>query len=514
MYDKLAGMTGTADTEATEFNEIYKLDVMVIPTNRPLARIDNGDVIYKTNREKFMAVVEDIIERHSEGQPVLVGTISIENSETLSEMLRKRGVPHNVLNAKHHEREAEIVAQAGRKGAVTIATNMAGRGTDIILGGNSELLAQRESAGAEDPEAAYAQTLSRYQDLCAKEKQDVLEAGGLYILGTERHESRRIDNQLRGRAGRQGDPGASRFYLSLEDDLLRIFGSHRVAYVMDRLKIPEGEPIEHRFISKAIENAQKKVEAHNFDIRKHLIEYDDVMNTQRNVIYTQRREVLAGEQLPETFAAIMDEMVEDIVTTFCPEKTPPEDWNWTSLNEDFYSQFNMPPAPINVNAQNLTPALLSDHLKQQVRDRLEEREAEFTPPVMAHLMKVLLLQTIDAQWKDHLLSIDHLKEGIGLRGYAQRDPKEEYKREAYELFLQMMGRIRQEVVQKLFRIQLAREQDVERMEQRKRRHQMVFNRAGGEDAAPKPVVRQEKKVGRNDPCPCGSGLKYKKCCGQ
>jgi preprotein translocase subunit SecA len=514
MYDKLAGMTGTADTEATEFNEIYKLDVMVIPTNRPLARIDNGDVIYKTNREKFMAVVEDIIERHSEGQPVLVGTISIENSETLSEMLRKRGVPHNVLNAKHHEREAEIVAQAGRKGAVTIATNMAGRGTDIILGGNSELLAQRESAGAEDPEAAYAQILSRYQDLCAKEKQDVLEAGGLYILGTERHESRRIDNQLRGRAGRQGDPGASRFYLSLEDDLLRIFGSHRVAYVMDRLKIPEGEPIEHRFISKAIENAQKKVEAHNFDIRKHLIEYDDVMNTQRNVIYTQRREVLAGEQLPETFAAIMDEMVEDIVATFCPEKNPPEDWNWTSLNEDFYSQFNMPPAPIDVNAQNLTPAVLSDHLKQQVRDRLEEREAEFTPPVMAHLMKVLLLQTIDAQWKDHLLSIDHLKEGIGLRGYAQRDPKEEYKREAYELFLQMMGRIRQEVVQKLFRIQLAREQDVERMEQRKRRHQMVFNRAGGEDAAPKPVVRQEKKVGRNDPCPCGSGLKYKKCCGQ
>jgi preprotein translocase subunit SecA len=514
MYDKLAGMTGTADTEATEFNEIYKLDVMVIPTNRPLARIDNGDVIYKTNREKFMAVVEDIIERHSEGQPVLVGTISIENSETLSEMLRKRGVPHNVLNAKHHEREAEIVAQAGRKGAVTIATNMAGRGTDIILGGNSELLAQRESAGAEDPEAAYAQILSRYQDLCAKEKQDVLEAGGLYILGTERHESRRIDNQLRGRAGRQGDPGASRFYLSLEDDLLRIFGSHRVAYVMDRLKIPEGEPIEHRFISKAIENAQKKVEAHNFDIRKHLIEYDDVMNTQRNVIYTQRREVLAGEQLPETFAAIMDEMVEDIVATFCPEKNPPEDWNWTSLNEDFYSQFNMPPAPIDVNAQNLTPAVLSDHLKQQVRDRLEEREAEFTPPVMAHLMKVLLLQTIDAQWKDHLLSIDHLKEGIGLRGYAQRNPKEEYKREAYELFLQMMGRIRQEVVQKLFRIQLAREQDVERMEQRKRRHQMVFNRAGGEDAAPKPVVRQEKKVGRNDPCPCGSGLKYKKCCGQ
>ncbi|ABA89562.1 preprotein translocase, SecA subunit [Syntrophotalea carbinolica DSM 2380] len=514
MYDKLAGMTGTADTEATEFNQIYSLDVMVIPTNRPLARKDEGDVIYKTNREKFLAVVEDIIERHAGGQPILVGTISIENSEVLSSMLRKRGVPHNVLNAKHHEREAEIVAQAGRKGAVTIATNMAGRGTDIILGGNPDLLAQRESAGAENPEAALAQALVKYQEVCAQEKQDVLAAGGLYILGTERHESRRIDNQLRGRAGRQGDPGASRFYLSLEDDLLRIFGSHRVAYIMDRLKIPEGEPIEHRFISKAIANAQKKVEAHNFDIRKHLIEYDDVMNTQRNVIYAQRREVLGGEQLPETFAAIIDEMVEDIVATFCPEKSAPEDWGWASLNEDFFSQFNMPPAPLEVPASDLTPTVMLEHLKQQVDARLQEREAEFTPPVMLHLMKVLLLQTIDAQWKDHLLSIDHLKEGIGLRGYAQRNPKEEYKREAYELFLQMMGRIRQEVVQKLFRIQLAKEQDVERMEQRQRRHRISLNRAGGEAEAAKPVVRDEKKVGRNDPCPCGSGLKYKKCCGQ
>jgi preprotein translocase subunit SecA len=514
MYEKLAGMTGTADTEATEFSEIYKLEVVVIPTNRPLARTDQGDVIYKTTGEKFKAVVEDIIQRHAEGQPVLVGTISIENSEILSEMLRKRGVPHNVLNAKHHEREAEIVAQAGRKGAVTIATNMAGRGTDIILGGNPELLAQRETSGTEEDEAVHAQALARFKEVCAKEKQEVLAAGGLYILGTERHESRRIDNQLRGRAGRQGDPGASRFYLSLEDDLLRIFGSHRVAYIMDRLKIPEGEPIEHRFISKAIENAQKKVEAHNFDIRKHLIEYDDVMNTQRNVIYTQRREVLAGRQLPETIAAIVDEMVEDIVATFCPEKTNPEDWNWTSLNEDFYSQFNMMPNPVDVSARNLTPALLVEQLKQQVHQRLREREEEFSMPVMLHLIKVLLLQTIDSQWKDHLLSIDHLKEGIGLRGYAQRNPKEEYKREAYELFLQMMGRIRQEVVQKLFRVQLAREQDVERMETRQRRQQVMFNRAGGESEALQPLVRHDKKVGRNDPCPCGSGLKFKKCCGQ
>jgi preprotein translocase subunit SecA len=283
---------------------------------------------------------------------------------------------------------------------------------------------------------------------------------------------------------------------------------------MDRLKIPEGEPIEHRFISKAIENAQKKVEGHNFDIRKHLIEYDDVMNTQRNVIYSQRREVLAEEQLPETYAAIMEEIVEDIVATFCPEKSNPEDWNWKSLSEDFYTQFNMTPAPLEVAAHDLTPAVLLAHLKEQVRQRFQERETEFTPPVMAHLMKVLLLQTIDAQWKDHLLSIDHLKEGIGLRGYAQRNPKQEYKREAYELFLQVMGRIRQEVIQKLFRIQLAKEQDVERMETRQRRHQMVFNRAGDADVASKPQIRQDKKVGRNDLCPCGSGLKFKKCCGQ
>jgi preprotein translocase subunit SecA len=512
MYDKLAGMTGTADTEATEFNEIYKLDVMVIPTNRPMVRNDMADVIYKSNKEKFRAVVEDIIDKHGQGQPVLVGTISIENSEVLSDMLRKRGIAHNVLNAKHHEREAEIVAQAGRKGAVTIATNMAGRGTDIVLGGNAEMLARREAEHADDPETAYRQALETCQTSCRSEKEAVLASGGLYILGTERHESRRIDNQLRGRAGRQGDPGASRFYLSLEDDLLRIFGSHRVAFVMDRLKIPEDEPIEHRFISKAIENAQKKVEAHNFDIRKHLIEYDDVMNTQRNVIYTQRREVLGGEDLRSTFEAIIDEIVEDTVATFCPEKTPANEWHWDSLGEDFFNQFNMPCAFPEVPARELTPSLLVNHLKEQARVRLAEREEEFTEPVMDHLMKVLLLQTIDLQWKDHLLSIDHLKEGIGLRGYAQRNPKEEYKREAYELFMQMMGRIRQEAVQKLFRVQLARERDVDRMEERQRRRRMSFNR--GDDSAQQTVTRQEPKVGRNDPCPCGSGKKYKKCCGR
>ncbi len=513
MYDKLSGMTGTADTEAAEFHEIYKLDVMVIPTNRPMVRIDQSDVIYKTEKEKFQAVAEDVAERHKKGQPALVGTISIEKSEVLSEMLRKRGIPHNVLNAKHHEKEAEIVAQAGRKGAVTIATNMAGRGTDIILGGNPEMLARRESATAEEPEAAFTAVLPRFQEQCAREKAEVLEAGGLYICGTERHESRRIDNQLRGRSGRQGDPGESHFFLSLEDDLLRIFGSQRVAFVMDKLKIPEGEPIEHGIISKAIENAQKKVEGHNFEIRKHLIEYDDVMNRQREVIYTQRKEVLAGENIRETVEGIIAETAEDMVATFCPEKTPPTDWNWESLVEDYLNQFNFVPELPNPEAKGLGREALETRLIEQAMARLSAKEEDFTTPVMEHLMKVLLLQTIDSQWKDHLLSIDHLKEGIGLRGYAQRNPKEEYKREAYSLFMAMMGRIRQEIIQKLYRVQLQREDDVERMEAEQRRRRLVLNRVGGEDQAKKPVTREEDKVGRNDPCPCGSGKKYKKCCG-
>jgi preprotein translocase subunit SecA len=515
MYEKLAGMTGTADTEAAEFAEIYKLEVMVIPTNQPMVRLDQPDLIYKTEAEKFKAAIEDMIGRHQQGQPTLVGTISIEKSELLAEMLRKRGVPHNVLNAKQHEREAEIVAQAGRSGAVTIATNMAGRGTDIVLGGNPEMLARREAATAEDPEAAYAQLLEKYRALCAADKEAVRQAGGLYILGTERHESRRIDNQLRGRAGRQGDPGESRFYLSLEDDLLRIFGSHRVAFVMDKLRIPEDEPIEHGMISKAIENAQKKVEGHNFEIRKHLIEYDDVMNKQREVIYTQRKEVLAGENIRETIEGIITEAVEDMVATFCPEKTPPADWNWEGLAEDFANLFYTPASLSDPAERGLAQATLEERLKQQVAARLGEREAEFTPPVMEHLMKVLLLQTIDGQWKDHLLSIDHLKEGIGLRGYGQKNPKQEYKKEAYGLFMEMMGRIRQEVIQKLFRVQLAREDDVERMEEaEQKRRRLVLSRAGGAEQAPKPAVRDEEKVGRNDPCPCGSGQKYKKCCGK
>ena len=514
MYDKLAGMTGTAETEATEFREIYGLDVVVIPTNRPMQRQDNADVIYKTEKEKFLAVIEDIIECHKQGQPVLVGTISIDKSEVLSALLKKRGVPHNVLNAKQHEREAFIVAQAGRKGSVTIATNMAGRGTDIVLGGNPEMMARSEAAAAEDPEARFVELLPEYQQRCKQEKEDVLAAGGLYILGTERHESRRIDNQLRGRSGRQGDPGKSRFYLSLEDDLLRIFGSQRVAFVMDKLKIPEGEPIEHGIISKAIENAQKKVEGHNFDIRKHLIEYDDVMNKQREVIYTQRREVLAGEDLHGTYHGIIDETVEDMIASFCPEKTPGSEWDWKRLTEDFINQFNFMPDFSAIDRTTCRHEELDASFKEQARRRLQEKEEDFTPPVMLQLMRILLLQTIDSQWKDHLLSIDHLKEGIGLRGYGQKNPKEEYKREAYGLFMEMMGRVRAEVLQKMFRIQLAREEDVEQMEAEQKRQKISLNKVGGEEQSKKPTVRDEDKVGRNDPCPCGSGKKYKKCCGR
>lgn len=511
MYDKLSGMTGTADTEAQEFAEIYKLDVVVIPTNRPNQRTDFADVIYKTEVEKFNAVIEDIVDAHQRRQPVLVGTISIENSELLAEKLKKRGVKHNVLNAKHHAKEAEIVAQAGRAGAVTIATNMAGRGTDIVLGGNAEMMAEAASNHADDPER-YDELLEQFNTQCNTEREEVLEAGGLYILGTERHESRRIDNQLRGRAGRQGDPGCSRFYLSLEDDLLRIFGSQRVSYVMEKLRIPENEPIEHGIISRAIENAQKKVEGQNFEVRKHLIEYDDVMNRQREVIYTQRREVLGGEDIRETWNAMLEEMVEDIVATFCPEKTPVQNWNLSSLADDFHNQFHFWPQ-LPGEGERTTQAELEQSLKQQVFKRLEEREEELTPKVLEYLMKMLLLQVIDSKWKDHLLSIDHLKEGIGLRGYGQKNPKQEYKREAYNLFMEVMGRIRQEAIQKLFVVQLVQERDVEQMEAEQKQRKIVTNRSD-EPKQDQTVVRSEEKVGRNDPCPCGSGKKYKKCCGR
>jgi len=518
MYEKLSGMTGTADTEAEEFHKIYNLEVVVIPPNRPLLRPDFPDVVYKTEKEKFAAAIEEIKQLHAKGQPVLVGTISIEKSEVLSELLKKWGVPHNVLNAKQHEKEAEIVAQAGRKGMVTIATNMAGRGTDILLGGNPDAMARQWRR--ENPEAGeeeYAAKLEDCRELCRQEHDEVISLGGLHILGTERHESRRIDNQLRGRSGRQGDPGSSSFYLSLEDDLLRIFGSERVSKIMDLLKIEEGEAITHAMISKAIENAQKKVEAHNFDIRKHLIEYDDVMNKQREVIYTQRKEILAGRDIRASFMEMIDETVGDIVAAYAIDKVSGHQWDWEGITETLHRTFAIDVDFPEQTIARLNPENFSKMLKEQVLQLFSDKLGHFGDELMDHLIKVIMLQTIDQQWKDHLLSIDHLKEGIGLRGYGQKDPKQEYKKEAFNLFMALILRIRAEVVEKIFWVQLSREADmeeeVERLEeeQRKQKHKLTFNMAPEELAKPAKTARV---AGRNDPCPCGSGKKYKKCCGQ
>jgi preprotein translocase subunit SecA len=516
MYKKLAGMTGTADTEAREFKEIYNLDVVVIPTNMPMIRADNHDVVFKTESEKFDAVIEEIKDCHERGQPVLVGTVSIEKSERVANQLKKTGIKHAVLNAKNHEREAEIVAQAGRFKSITISTNMAGRGTDIVLGGNPEGLAAAE-AGTKDPnDSNFQEALARYRAQCTAEREEVLKAGGLHILGTERHESRRIDNQLRGRSGRQGDPGSSRFYLSLEDDLLRIFGADRLKGLMGRIGMEDGVPIEHRWISRAIENAQKKVEAHNFDIRKHLLEYDDVMNKQREVVYHRRRELLGGATLKEDVLEMCGELIDGIVAAHAdPEKDAP-DWDWKEIEEAFFRQFKFRPdfraddgADINTSDE------LIDRALARVRQMYNQREAEFTEPVMRQIEKIVMLQTLDSLWKDHLLAMDHLKEGIGLRGYGQRNPLVEYQKEGFDMFEAMMRVMQQDVVEKVFSVQVRREQDVQQIEQQQRQQRMMMSH-GGETVSSEPqtVKRDVTKVGRNDACPCGSGKKYKRCHGK
>lgn len=481
MYPKLAGMTGTAETEAPEFWEIYKLDVVVIPTDKSMIRLDNSDVIYKTEEEKFKAVAREISELHKEGRPVLVGTISIEKSEELSHFLKRSGLKHNVLNAKHHAREAEIVALAGQPEAITIATNMAGRGTDIVLG------------------------------------EGIPEKGGLHILGTERHESRRIDNQLRGRSGRQGDPGSSRFYLSLEDDLMRIFGSERIAKVMDTLRIPAEEPIEHKMISRAIENAQKKVEARNFDIRKHLLEYDNVMNLQREVIYSLRKDVLKGDLLRNIVVDMIDELVTDLTATFAPQKSLPRDWDKKEIEEAFTQLFNSSTGISESEWDQLNAEILLKRLKERAISLYEAKEKEFGSEIARDLEKMLILQAIDSLWKDHLLGIDHLKEGIGLRGYAQKDPLLEYKREAFGLFQDLNQRIKEGVIQRLLRVQLTRpEEALAEQERARQKQRMIFGHGampGKQPEAPQPIKRDMQKVGRNDPCPCGSGKKFKKCHG-
>jgi len=757
MYRKLAGMTGTADTEAAEFEKTYKLTVVVIPPNKGQARKDHPDVVYKSEREKFDAVVEQIAECYERRQPVLVGTISVEKSEHLSRLLKPRNIKHNVLNAVNHEAEANIIAQAGRSGTVTIATNMAGRGTDILLGGNPEFLARaemenewmrrtsnlpegglryedvlaglrerfdqavesaraahepkwaplaegqskaledltaahrayldsdywesrgayeaaasdagssggeayvacataaerygealqevdrvtgphfgeegvnrfqhalgewcralRESAsngasaaqsparvafdrarqeyeralqrelGApatlasaeakatydsalatyEEAETAYAaartpfeaavtaaredyeserkkytkviddvreqmdaapdelrgkysDVLQKYRELCAVERQQVVDAGGLFILGTERHESRRIDNQLRGRAGRQGDPGASRFFLSLEDDLLRIFGAERIQGLMTRLGMEEGEPIEHRLITRAIANAQKKVEAHNFDVRKHLLEYDDVMNTQREVIYNQRRDVLGGETLTEQVLEMTDGVTEALVDLQVPGDAPAHEWDWAALEGAILTQYNIRLQVPDEARERMTRQDLEEALRQATRAALAQREAGFTPPVMRQMEKFVLLQTIDQLWKEHLLNMDHLKEGIGLRGYAQKNPLQEYKKEGFEMFEEMIDRIHADSVQKVFTVQAVRSEELARLEERRQPQPAQLRMSGGGEAparsgGARPAANkaaEAPKTGRNDPCPCGSGKKFKKCHG-
>jgi preprotein translocase subunit SecA len=508
MYNKLAGMTGTADTEAEEFGKIYSLDVLVIPTNQPMIREDNADVIYKTIKAKFNAVINGIEDCYKRGQPVLVGTISIEKSELLSSMLKKKKIPHSVLNAKYHENEAEIVAQAGRSSAITIATNMAGRGTDIVLGGNPEGLAKDRLRDKKDyTDEDYNRALEKASDTCEKDKEKVLSAGGLHILGTERHEARRIDNQLRGRSGRQGDPGSSRFYLSLEDDLMRIFGSDRISGLMGKLGMEEDQPIEHKWVTKAIETSQRRVEAHHFDIRKHLLEYDDVNNKQRTEIYSFRREILAGDSLKERVLEMAENVLDDTLAIYCPEDKHPEEWDEKALREALYGQFAIYPEIEIESFEDLRSKLLEDVLQAY-----EKKEQEIGDETFRYLEKMVLLQVVDVQWKDHLLSMDHLKEGVGLRGYGQRDPLVEYKREAFEIFEDLSGRVASETIARLMRIQIAREDSVERQfEQRPSR--MTYGRGStGEGAKPQTVVK-DKKIGRNDPCICGSGRKYKKCCG-
>ncbi|KKM09795.1 preprotein translocase subunit SecA [Clostridiales bacterium PH28_bin88] len=510
MYHKLAGMTGTAATEEEEFRKIYGLDVVVIPTNEPMIRRDLPDVVYRTEKGKFNSVVEEIAEKHKTGQPVLVGTISIEKSELLSDMLKRRGVPHQVLNAKYHEQEAQIVAQAGRLGAVTIATNMAGRGTDIMLGGNPEFLAREElkkqgnDIADVDPDT-YNDVLREMKKRCAAEHDQVVALGGLHIIGTERHESRRIDNQLRGRSGRQGDPGASRFYISMEDDLMRLFGSDNIAGIMDRLGMDDTTPIDHPLISRSIETAQKRVEARNFDTRKHVLEYDDVMNQQREVIYSQRLKVLTGENLKENILDMIPSLVERTIATFAGDSKYPEDWNLKGLLEQANDLF--------LPGHDLTPADLARMEKDEIREVLieksmelyEAREAEMGPEVMRQLERMVMLRAVDQKWMDHLDAMDQLRTGIGLRAYGGRDPLIEYKYEGYAMFNDMVASIQEDIVRLMFHARVATEEPQQRV------RNVVENKYAEE--GPKQPVRNEKRVGRNDPCPCGSGKKYKKCCG-
>ena len=531
MYQKLAGMTGTAQTEENEFNTIYKLDVIIIPTNREMARIDNSDVVYKNEKGKYEAVIEDIVECNKKGQPVLIGTISIEKSEVLSLMLKRRGIAHHVLNAKYHDKEAEIVSQAGKFGAVTIATNMAGRGTDIVLGGNAEHMAKQEmkkmgySEELINASTSYNETEDelileartqfsnlndKFKVITSAEREKVVEAGGLHIIGTERHESRRIDNQLRGRAGRQGDPGSSRFYISLEDDLMRLFGSERLTKIVEVLGLEENQPIEHKMLTNAIENAQKKVEGRNFDIRKRVLQYDDVMNTQRGIIYEQRKTVLNGENLKESFVKMFEGVIDGVIASYCAESQYADMWDWEAITSYLEGVF-LPAGALDMSVeerQSLDSEDLKEKLMEIVDKIYEFKEQDIGPELMRELERVVLLRVVDEKWMDHIDSMDQLKNGIGLRAYGQRDPVVEYKFEGYQMFEDMIKSIQEDSIKLLVRSRIDREHAPKR---EKVAEPVNATLAGGDE--PKKPVTNTNRVGRNDPCPCGSGKKYKKCCG-
>ena len=532
LYKKLAGMTGTADTEAAEFNSTYKIDVAIVPTNRELIRNEYPDLVYRSEREKIDAVVEEIIECHKSGRPVLVGTINIEKSERLASILKRKRIPHHVLNAKNHSKEAEIIAQAGSKGAVTISTNMAGRGTDILLGGNPEFLASSKTNTNEGPE--YEEALKDFQTYCKAEHDEVVKSGGLHVLGTERHESRRIDNQLRGRSGRQGDPGSSRFFLSLEDDLLRIFGSDRIKGLMEKLGMEEGVPIEAKMVTRAIENAQKRVEAHHFEMRKHLLEYDDVMNKQREVIYSMRREILESTDVIDQVKEIASTILDSVVDLHLPESEHFEDWDIEAFAGAVESQYGIPATvegkkvvfsasePMVVDIEEEPRDQLLQRIHALIQAVLDEKYRNFDPENVLELAKLIYIQILDTQWKDHLTNIEQLKEGIGLRGYAQVNPLNEYKKEAFDMFGTMTERIEAETVLYMYRLDIADEDMA--LEESRHEQEMVFSHAdasgfgddlGGEVIqTTSPVRRATPKVGRNEPCPCGSGQKYKYCHGK
>jgi len=513
MYEKLAGMTGTADTEAEEFEKIYKLEVVIVPTNNPMIRDDKADLIFGDQEDKYIAVIEDIVSSHKSGQPILVGTTSIEKSEFLSGVLTKRGIKHEVLNAKQHEREAEIVAQAGRKGAVTIATNMAGRGTDIMLGGNPDMLISQLPGKLSEDERK--EKIAEIKAQCAAEHIEVVAAGGLHIVGTERHASRRIDNQLRGRAGRQGDPGSTRFYLSLQDDLMRIFGGEKMQAMLTKMGFNKGESIEHPWVTKAIENSQKKVEGRNFDIRKQLLEYDDVMNQQRDVVYSQRRELLEADDVRDVIEDMRRDFVATMVDRHMPAHAYADDWALDALHDELQQQLTLD-APVKswVESDEVQDAgVMVERICSALAEMMQTKEERVGVEAMHNFEKYLVLQMLDHHWKDHLLAMDHLRQSVGLRGYAQKQPLQEYKRESFELFAAMLGRVRMETMLALHQVRVEQPVPVEEPKKQEAPVQYSHGAEPVDDADHDTFKRDHPKVGRNDPCPCGSGKKYKQCHG-